>query len=67
MFRRFEEAVAEREHGYERIEADTGAAVARPNDWAQAKAVAKERVRRGEVDPAIARTFENQTIRGVSL
>ena len=67
MFRRFEEAVAEREHGYEKHETNTGEAVARPDDWSAAKAVARERVRRGEVDPKIARTFEHQSIRGVSL
>jgi hypothetical protein len=67
MARRFAEAVDEREHGFAQIEARTGEAYLRPDDWSRPKAKAKERARRGEIDPAMVRPMEHQSIRGVQL
>ena len=52
MYRRFTEAVSEREDAYGRAEADLGQPLPRPDDWAVAKARAAAMAYHGEIDVA---------------
>ncbi len=62
MASRFLEASAEREHIYQKVEANTGEPVQRPNDWAAPRARAKEMLRRGELDTKkLAREMEHHS------
>ena len=65
--RRFIEATAEMEHGYNRVEAETGERVQRPDVWSPVEARVRAKLKHGELDMKAFPPREGGALKNVRL